>query len=57
MIDKDEDGFLERFELVRVLEKQGVKNMGEVEEVLDELEDEEGRISIAHYVNHMIKKK
>jgi hypothetical protein len=40
---------------VRVLEKQGVKNMEEIENILDLLDQGEGMISISQYVNHMIR--
>jgi Ca2+-binding EF-hand superfamily protein len=55
VIDKDEDGLLERVELMRVLQRQGVVDTEDIDDVLDELDNGDGKISISQYVNHMIR--
>lgn len=55
MMDRDEDGFLERVELMTVLERQGVTGTERIDAILDELDDGDGKISISQYVNHMIR--
>jgi|LakMenE01Jun11ns_1017448.scaffolds.fasta_scaffold7675858_1 hypothetical protein len=39
-MDKDEDGFLDRIELICILEKQKIKDIDKVEEILDKLDPE-----------------
>lgn len=41
--------------MIRVLERQGVTDTDRIDEILDELDNGDGKISISQYVSYMIR--
>lgn len=58
LFDKDEDGYLERFELKQILMRNKWPYMAQLDDLLDEIDREgEGRVLITAYAEAVIKNK